>query len=302
MKENMTVNKLVEIKENNIPKITKSFDSYPLIIDKKIISNNVRFNRNPIPRNIFFNINGRDFNVSNEKDTKSYVYLNSERKKIKLSNLQLKFDKKYINKSQYYLPILMEKRLDKTKLKLYLNDLNFMNKKKGTLKQGSLANTKNEEKKLNKNFKLCLNTISNDSQTKYKILKSKKINFNTTNISNEKENTKIDNYLEKIKNYRKTLKDQMINRYKVNYSQHKKCMTEKYSKNENNQFVYNYDDKSINNINKNVDNAINIFYEKIQNRKINGYEKNYINFSNEYIESHILKDKVNKLLNTINII
>ena len=301
MKNNKTDDKLSEYKINNMKQINKSYDSFPLIINTKVLSNNRKFSRNSIPQNIYFNINGRDFNYSNEKDIKSYVYINSERKKINVSDLRLKADKNYKNKIQYYLPVLMEKKMDKSKLKLSLNDLNFTSNKIGTLKKGSLSNTKDSENILNKNIILRLNTISNNNNQKYKLLKSKIINYKSANTS--KENQKLEDYLEKIKNYRKKLKDQMINRYKINYSQHcnKKIKSDKDSKKEDNQFEFNYDNKSINNINKNVDNAINIFYGKIPNKKVNGIEKSYLNFSNEYIDKHILNYKTNNSLNIVNI-
>ena len=301
MKNNKTDDKLSEYKINNMKQINKSYDSFPLIINTKVLSNNRKFSRNSIPQNIYFNINGRDFNYSNEKDIKSYVYINSERKKINVSDLRLKADKNYKNKIQYYLPVLMEKKMDKSKLKLSLNDLNFTSNKIGTLKKGSLSNTKDSENILNKNIILRLNTISNNNNQKYKLLKSKIINYKSANTS--KENQKLEDYLEKIKNYRKKLKDQMINRYKINYSQHcnKKIISDKDSKKEDNQFEFNYDNKSINNINKNVDNAINIFYGKIPNKKVNGIEKSYLNFSNEYIDKHILNYKTNNSLNIVNI-
>lgn len=88
-----------------------------------------------------------------------------------------------------------------------------------TLKQQNL----NRNTDLNKNvISLHLNTISNYDNIKITEdckLRNKKNNFKTSNISKDK-NTKKYNYLDEVKNYRNRLKDQMINRYKLQYSQH----------------------------------------------------------------------------------
>ena len=313
MKNNITEEKLSDININR-PKISNSYNSFSNI--KNI--NYPSINNNDIPKRIFFNINGQDFNFNNERDIISYLYINSERKKINLNNLKLKTEtksiggRKKINKSQYYLPVLMEKRIDKSKLSLYLKEAKPANKK-GTLKQGNLNQSKNnitnKNNNINKNvISLHLNTISNNknSYSKDIILKLKKSNRRYLNISSkEKSNQKFEDYLDKIKNYRKRLKDQMINRYKVQYSPNSirlstKLINDKKEK-DNNQFVYNYDNKSITNINENVNNALNIFYGKIPNSKISGYEKSFLKHSNICTEKYILNDETKKNLYTINI-
>ena len=114
MKNNVTENKFPDIKVENSQTINKSYNSYSDIInqDSKIHS----LSRNDGPQNICYNIDGQDFNYSNEKDFTSYLYINSVKKRIHLNNLRLNTDiksissKKNINKSQYYLPVLMEKK------------------------------------------------------------------------------------------------------------------------------------------------------------------------------------------------
>ena len=111
----------------------------------------------------------------------------------------------------------------------------------------------------------------------------------------------MDDYLVKIKNHRKRLKQQMINRYKVQYLQHniKKSLKEK--EKEDNKFIYNYENKSINDMNKIVNKALNIFYGKIPHSKISGHEKAFLNYSNESIEKYLSNYEKKKLLNNVNI-
>ena len=313
MKNNITEEKLSDFNINKT-KISNSYNSYSYI--KNI--NYPSINNNGIPKKIFFNINGQDFNFNNERDINSYLYINSERQKINLNNLKLKTEskseceRKRVNKSQYYLPVLMEKKIDKSKLSLYLKDTKPINKK-GLLKQGNLNQSKNKinnkSNNINKNaISLHLNTISinKNKNSKDFILKLGKHNSRNLNLSSkEKNNKKLDDYLEKIKNYRKRLKEQMINRYKVQYSPNSISISTKLknnkNENDNNPFVYNYDNKSINNISKNVNNALNIFYGKIPNSKISGYEKSYLKYSNTSTEKYILNDEIKKNINTINI-
>ena len=73
----------------------------------------------------------------------------------------------------------------------------------------------------------------------------------------------------------------------MQYLQHniKKCLERK--EKENNQFIFNYNNKSIKDLNKSVDKALNIFYRKIPNAKISGYEKAFLNYSNFSIEKYL---------------
>ena len=310
MKNNITENKLPDIKTPKTQKLNKSYNSCSDIINQN--PENHSLSRNSGPQNIFFNIDGQDFNFNNEKDFKSYLYINSVRKKIRLNNLnnlRLNTDtksvdsKRNIKENQYYLPVLMRQKIDKSKIYLYNNDIKNININIiGALKQPNLSIVKNSNAE-KKTISLHLNTISN-KKAKYHRSKPKNNNFKSIKTSKEKDNNQImDDYLVKIKNYRKRLKQQMINRYKVQYLQHdiKKSLKEKEKEKENNQFIFNYDNKSINDINKNVNKALNIFYGKIPNAKISGHEKAFLNYSNLSTEKYLLNDDKKKLLNNINI-
>ena len=90
----------------------------------------------------------------------------------------------------------------------------------------------------------------------------------------------------------------MVQRYKIQYSQHSiKRSNEK----ENNKFIFNYDDKYINNIDENVNKALNIFYGKIPSSKVSGYEKAFLKYSNDSTEKYLSNEDNNKGLNTVDI-
>ena len=207
-----------------------------------------------------------------------------------------------MGRSQYYLPVLMEKKIERDKLSNYSDEFRIVNKI-NTLKQQNL----NRNTDLNKNIiSLHLNTISNYDNIKtsedFK-LRSKKNKFKNSNISKDK-NLKKYNFLDEVKNYRKRLKDQMINRYKLQYSQHgiKKSKKEKNDLEDNSHFVFSYDknnDNLINNINENVKNALNIFYGKIPNKRITGYDKVFLKDTNLLTERYILNNETKKNLNTV---
>ena len=213
MKNNITENKLPDIKTPKTKKVNKSYNSCSDIINQN--PENHSLSRNSGPQNIFFNIDGRDFNFNNEKDFKSYLYINSVRKKIRLNNLnnlRLNTDtksvdsKRNIKENQYYLPVLMRQKIDKSKIYLYNNNIKNININKiGALKQPNLSIVKNSNAE-KKTISLHLNTISN-KKAKYHRSKPKNNIFKSVKVSKEKENNQImDDYLVKIKNYRKRLK------------------------------------------------------------------------------------------------
>ena len=309
MKNILTEDKYTGINDislKNIPN-NKSYKSYSEIINSKLNDNNNSINYTHIPKKIFFNINGQDFNFHINKDINSYLYINSERKKISVSNLHLKTEaksvgqRKKINKSQYYLPVLMEKKIDKTKITPYLKESNPHNRL-GALKVANIyqiknINLKNNNENINNNsLSLDLNKISNNKNVK---LKKNNFRYNYNNSNDKKYNRKFDDYLEKIKNHRKKLKEQMIKRYRVQYSPHyfKTSNNEK----ENNKFSFNYDNPYLNNMNENVNEALNIFYGKIPNSKVTGYDKAFLKYSNDSTEKYLSNYNDNKRLNTFNI-
>ena len=104
-----------------------------------------------------------------------------------------------------------------------------------------------------------------------------------------------DEFLERVKDYRKRLKDQMIKRNKFQYSHSNNSLNKSQSQRkekepdkekENNEMVFNYNQNNnyIFNMNENVDKALNIFYNKLKNPKIIRYDREK---SNLYQEKNI---------------
>ena len=313
MKNNITSIKFPNIKIIN--KITKSkaYNSCSDIMGNEDIklTQPILTYSNEV-QNINFNINGQDYNLNNEKDVKSYLYTNSERRKINLNNLRLKADPKSVDSknkinNKYYLPVLMEKRIDQTKLFNYINEIKTINKNKGNKYPNYFNTIRNNEYNDINNFNtnsisLSLNTISNVSSNIKKNNKEIKIKSKLKNLNNSKikKNNKYD-YLEQVKNYRRMLKQQIINRYKSQYSQHG-IKKEKKLENENNHFVFNYrNNSSIKNMNENVNKALNIFYSKIPNSRVTGYEKVFLAHTNSNTEKEILNNEDQKVVNSLNI-
>lgn len=313
MNNKIGITKFPSINKINNKLDSKTYNSYFNLMKNEYINpinkDITNSNRNNEIQRIFFNINGKDYNWNNEKEITSYLYINSERRKINLNNLKLQSEtssvdskrSKNIGKSQYYLPVLMENKIYREKLSNYSNGFRIVNKINTLNKQNLKRNND-----LNKNLiSLHLNTISNYDNIKaseiFK-LRSKKNNFTSSNISKDK-NMKKYNFLDEVKNYRKKLKDQMINRYKLQYSQNsiKKYKKDKNDLEENAHFVFSYDknNNSINNINENVKNALNIFYGKIPNKKITGYDKIFLKDTNLLTERYILNNESKKNLNTV---
>ena len=149
--------------------------------------------------------------------------------------------------------------------------------------------------------------------------------------SNEKKNynrnlslrNKIkDEFMERVKDYRKRLREQMIKRSIFQYSrsnnylnsfqnlkvdkdfsQEKKQEKEK-EKNEK-EFNYNQNNKYIFKMNENVDTALNLFYNKLKKSRILAYKRgksynNYSNFERNLSNSNNTNESRNNKFFTIN--
>ena len=133
--------------------------------------------------------------------------------------------------------------------------------------------------------------------------------------SNKNKGNKIrDEFLERVKDYRRRLKEQMIKRNKFQYShsnnslnnsqnQKKEKESDKEKENNNeNRFNYNQANNYIFNMNENVDKALNRFYNKLKISKIPGYDKEKICLNPEKSLSNLSnKEIINNNFYTINI-
>ena len=162
---------------------------------------------------------------------------------------------------------------------------------------------------------LYLNTESNDNKEK-----NKKIIFNSK--EKDKGNKIKDDFLERVKDYRNRLKEQMIKRNKFQYShsnnslnrsQNKKNEKEIYKEirtekeNDENRFNFNSTNRYIFKMNENVDKSLNIFYNKLRGTRILRYkrDKSLINYSNLNSDRNLSTSNKNEILQnkfyTINI-
>ena len=219
------------------------------------------------------------------KSINSYFYVIPKRKIFEFKKIINPDKIKEINfrNKDYILPFLSNKN----------QSVKSNKENKGT----TIDKIKVEKIKIKKQKDLIINPISLHLYTLTNEHRNKKIIFS-------KKNNKIkDEFLERIKDYRKRLKDQMIKRNKFQYSHSNNSLNKSQSQRkekepdkekENNEMVFNYNQNNnyIFNMNENVDKALNIFYNKLKNPKIVRYdreksnlyqEKNISNLSNQEI-------------------
>ena len=132
--------------------------------------------------------------------------------------------------------------------------------------------------------------------------------------SNKNKGNKIrDEFLERVKDYRRRLKEQMIKRNKFQYShsnnslnnsqnQKREKESDQEKENNENRFNYNQANNYIFNMNENVDKALNRFYNKLKISRIPGYDKEKICLNPEKSLSNLSnKEIINNNFYTINI-
>ena len=199
------------------------------------------------------------------KSINSYFYVIPKRKIFEFKKIINPDKIKEINfrNKDYILPFLSNKN----------QSVKSNKENKGT----TIDKIKVEKIKIKKQKDLIINPISLHLYTLTNEHRNKKIIFS-------KKNNKIkDEFLERIKDYRKRLKDQMIKRNKFQYSHsnnsfnNNKSMKkvkepekekEKEKEIEENRFNYHQGNKYIFNMNENVDKALNHFYNKLKNQKL----------------------------------
>ena len=271
--------------ENNI--LTNNLSTIKV---KKIKIQNSEYPQNKLANSLtdFINSNQRFMERESEsvtinpkkpiKNINSYFYFIPKKKIFefkKVINVDKNKEINYRNKD-YILPVISNKNLS---VKSYKEN-----------KGNQFEKLKPDKIKMKKQKHLLINPISLDLYTLTNEQRNKKLFFNKKNS-----NSKIkDEFLEKIKDYRKRLKDQMIKRNKFQYShsnnnsfnnnnnqnQSKKKMKEpdKEKENEENRFNYHQDNKYIFHMNENVGKALNNFYHKLKNHKmVFGTDKDIIN-------------------------
>ena len=270
MKNNITPNNLstVLIRKSKylLSDNTQNKSTNTLITD--LINSNQRFN------NYNNNIKKSESNESKKKFIYPYFYVKSRIKNYEIIN------KNKPKNKNYFLPVISNNK----------HILKSINKKKeinSSFKINKLQNKKRNELLINPVL-LYLNTES--SEKKGKIINNLFSNRNKGNKSK-------DDFLERVKDYRRQLKEQMIKRNKFQYSNSNKSFnksqnnksereinkeSKKEKENDEIRFNYNKTNKYIFKINENVDKSLNIFYNKLRSTQLLKYktDKSLINYSN----------------------
>ena len=255
-------------------------------------------NNDLIIANQRFNSKESEFKTINiKKSIDSYFFIQPKQKKnLEYKNDLNSFSRKdiiYRNKENF-LPMISKNnrsvRANKEKSHIIFDQL----------KPNQIKIKKKKELIINP-VSLYLFTLSNE--------KNKKKLYSNKN----KGNTIRDEFLERVKDYRRRLKEQMIKRNKFQYShsnnslnnsqnQKREKESDKEKENNENRFNYNQANNYIFNMNENVDKALNRFYNKLKISRIPGYDKEKICLNPEKSLSNLSnKEIINNNFYTINI-
>lgn len=230
---------------------------------------------NLISSNKRFNNGTSEFNTINpKKNIDSYFFIKPKQKIFYFRNDLSTNSKKQIKlrNSEYFLPLLSKNHKSVKNIEKSRNLLD-------PLRQTKIKIKKKTELIINP-VSLYLCTLSNENRTK------------KMNSYNKKSYKIKDEFLERIKDYRKKLKEQMIKRSKFQYSHSNNSLNnslnKKFEKEPDKEkeitqqrFNYNQNNDYIFSMNKNVDKALNIFYQKLKNSKVHLYDKERINYNSE---------------------
>ena len=263
MKNDILTISLSKVKINN-NRFSFSENTQNKGVNCDLINANQRFNQEP------------NFNtIDSKKSTNSYLFLKQKKNNVEVNNKSLNnhFKIKHRNNFLPVLPRSVRNNNDNKKNIIFQQN-----------RQNKFEIKKRPELIINP-ISLYLNTESNEKKNSNRNLSLR--------------NKIKDEFMERVKDYRKRLREQMIKRSIFQYSrsnnylnsfqnlkvdkdfsQEKKQEKEK-EKNEK-EFNYNQNNKYIFKMNENVDTALNLFYNKLKKSRILAYKrgKSYINYSN----------------------
>ena len=256
----LTINlSTIKLRKIKVPKIEHTTQNKSTNTTSTLINSNQRFNYNNNYEDVDFKT------IKTRKNINSYFVKNPTQKLIE-------FKKEIKSRNRNILPILSNNyRSVKPKQTLFDN-----------IKTNKIKIRKQKQRELVINpVSLYLITLANENKNK--------------SLSRNKGIKIKDEFLERVKDYRKRLKDQMIKRNKFQYSHSNNSLNKSQSQRkekepdkekENNEMVFNYNQNNnyIFNMNENVDKALNIFYNKLKNPKIIRYDREK---SNLYQEKNI---------------
>jgi hypothetical protein len=263
MKNDILTISLSKVKINN-NRFSFSENTQNKGVNCDLINANQRFNQEP------------NFNtIDSKKSTNSYLFLKQKKNNVEVNNKSLNnhFKIKHRNNFLPVLPRSVRNNNDNKKNIIFQQN-----------RQNKIEIKKRPELIINP-ISLYLNTESNEKKNSNRNLSLR--------------NKIKDEFMERVKDYRKRLREQMIKRSIFQYSrsnnylnsfqnlkvdkdfsQEKKQEKEK-EKNEK-EFNYNQNNKYIFKMNENVDTALNLFYNKLKKSRILAYKrgKSYNNYSN----------------------
>ena len=256
----LTINlSTIKLRKIKVPSIEHATQNKSTNTTSTLIYSNQRFNYNNNYEDVDFKT------IKTRKNINSYFVKNPTQKLIE-------FKKEIKSRNRNILPILSNNyRSVKPKQTLFDN-----------IKTNKIKIRKQKQRELVINpVSLYLITLANENKNK--------------SLSRNKGIKIKDEFLERVKDYRKRLKDQMIKRNKFQYSHSNNSLNKSQSQRkekepdkekENNEMVFNYNQNNnyIFNMNENVDKALNIFYNKLKNPKIIRYDREK---SNLYQEKNI---------------
>ena len=275
----LTINlSTIKLRKIKVPKIEHTTQNKSTNTTSTLINSNQRFNY----RNSNFEDTGTN-TIETRKNINSYFVKNPTQK-------ILEFKKEIKSRNKAILPLLSNNyRSVKPKQTLF-----------DSIKTNKIIIRKQKQRELVINpVSLYLITLSNENKNK--------------SLSRNKGIKIKDEFLERVKDYRKRLKDQMIKRNKFQYSHSNNSLNKSQSQRkekepdkekENNEMVFNYNQNNnyIFNMNENVDKALNIFYNKLKNQRIVRYDREKSNLNQEKNISNLSNQEIyqNKF-HTINI-
>ena len=263
MKNDILTISLSKVKINN-NRFSFSDNTQNKGVNCDLINANQRFNQEP------------NFNtIDSKKSTNSYLFLKQKKNNVEVNNKSLNnhFKIKHRNNFLPVLPRSVRNNNDNKEIIVFQQS-----------RQNKIEIKKRPELIINP-ISLYLNTESNEKKNSNRNLSLR--------------NKIKDEFMERVKDYRKRLREQMIKRSIFQYSrsnnylnsfqnlkvdkdfsQEKKQEKEK-EKNEK-EFNYNQNNKYIFKMNENVDTALNLFYNKLKKSRILAYKrgKSYNNYSN----------------------
>ena len=254
----LTINlSTIKLRKIKVPTIEHTTQNKSTNTITNLINSNQRFNY----RNSNFEDAGTN-TIETRKNINSYFVKNPTQK-------ILEFKKEIKSRNKDILPILSNNyRSVKPKQTLF-----------DSIKTNKIKIRKQKQRELVINpVSLYLITLSNENKNK--------------SLSRNKGIKIKDEFLERVKDYRKRLKDQMIKRNKFQYSHSNNSLNKSQSQRkekepekekENNEMIFNYNQNNnyIFNMNENVDKALNIFYNKLKNQRIVRYDREKSNLNQE---------------------